>query len=108
MSLEALAQMRSKGQAPVAVWVTVGPCSWPGCIAVTESPERMDWRPVVGLHVDVFDVAGNPELLNRTIDAIDTGYPQAVSVACSAGVVGLTPKHEETLHSIWRHLASHP
>lgn len=110
MSLEALLNLRRKRLTPVVVWVVVGDCpkrliGSPDCIAVPASPEAMDWRPVVGLHVDVFDLSGDPILLDRTLGAIEAAGPKGVGVACDEGVVGLTDEHEFTLRSIRRHLA---
>ena len=112
MSLESLAQMRSTGAAPAAVWVVVGSCpdsikSLPDTVYVKSKPAAMDWRPVFGLHVDVFDMGNDNTLLDETIGAIEAAFPKAVGVACSAGVVGLSDQHEFILKSIRRHLASH-
>lgn len=112
MSIEALIALRKKRHAPAAVWVVVGaaPQRLAGladCIEVKASPAAIDWRAVAGLHVDVFDLTGDADLLNKTIEAIEGGHPQAISVACDHGVVGLSHDHEMTLHKIRRHLAVH-
>jgi hypothetical protein len=112
MSLQSLSRLRVQGGAPKAIWVVVGNCpesirDLPDTIAVTEKPSAMDWRPVVGLHVDVFDLSNDNTLLGETIDAIEKASPKAVGVACDAGTVGLTQDHEFTLNAIRRHLADH-
>ncbi len=112
MSLEALLNLRKQRMTPAVVWVVVGDCpkrliGAPDCIAVTAKPESLDWRPVVGLHVDVFDLSGDPLLLDRTLGAIEAANPKGVGVACDEGVVGLNDEHEFTLRAIRRHLA-HP
>lgn len=112
MSLQALAAMRKSGHAPAAVWVVVGRCpdslkNLPDTIAVNSAPAAMDWRAVVGLHVDIFDLSEDGALLDQTIEAIERAHPLAVGVACTAGVVGLSDEHEFSLRAIRRHLAHH-
>lgn len=111
MSLQTLAALRSNRRSPAAVWVVVGDCpksirEMPDTIAVEANPAAMDWRPVVGLHVDVFDLQRDPMLLLRTMDAIEAAEPKVVCVACDSGVIGLSKEHESVLWRIWRHLAS--
>lgn len=112
MSLQSLTRLRVQGGAPKAIWVVVGNCpesirELPDTIAVTEKPAAMDWRPVVGLHVDVFDLSGDDWLLLQTMDAIEAAKPKAMGVACNAGVLGLSEQHERAMSRIWRHLADH-
>jgi hypothetical protein len=112
MSLQSLARLRVQGGAPKAIWVVVGNCpesirDLPDTIAVTEKPAAMDWRPVVGLHVDVLDLSKDQSLLFQTIEAIEQASPKALGVACDLDVVGLSDQHEFTLKAIWRHLANH-
>jgi hypothetical protein len=112
VSLESLSKLRASGRAPAALWVVVGNCpdsikALPDTIAVTSKPSAMDWRPVMGLHVDVFDLGNDNALLGETIDAIERALPKAVGVACDAGTVGLSEEHEFTLNAIRRHLANH-
>jgi len=112
MSLQSLAALRTSGRAPAAVWVVVGNCPdsikhLPDTVAVAGQPAAMDWRAVVGLHVDVFDLGEDSVLLDQTIEAIERANPLAVGVACTAGVVGLSDEHEFSLRAIWRHLAHH-
>jgi hypothetical protein len=112
MSLQTLTAMRKTGRAPAAIWVVVGNCpdslkNLPDTIAVSRAPAAMDWRPVVGLHVDVFDLSEDAVLLDQTIEAIERAHPLAVGVACTAGVVGLSDEHEFSLRAIRRHLAHH-
>jgi hypothetical protein len=113
MSVESLIKFRLAGRAPAAIWVVVGKCperllNLPDCIAVTAKPASMDWRSVVGLHVDIFDLGDDPALLDETIESVEGGFPSAVGVACDLGVVGLSDEHEFSMRAIRRHLADHP
>lgn len=110
MSLNTLAQLRARGAAPAAIWVVVGDCpdnikDLPDTIAVKDSPEKMDWRPVFGLHVDIFDLQKDEMLLLRTMDAVEAAKPNCIGIACDAGVHGLSEQHERVLWKIWRRLA---
>lgn len=112
MSLASLTALRATGRAPAAIWVVVGSCpdsikSMPDTIAVAAKPAAMDWRPVVGLHVDIFDLSDDPMLLLGTMDAIEAAGPKAIGVACAEGVMGLSEQHERVMTRIWRHLANH-
>lgn len=111
MSLDALIRLRQQHKRPAVVWVVVGAGpkrlhELPDCIEVRGNPESMDWRAVVGLHVDVFDLSGNNDLLDRTIGAIEAASPKGVGVACDMDVVGLDDQHEFYLRAIRRHLAN--
>ena len=108
MSLESLLALRRRGGVPGHVLVFVGNKpnlfeDGPDTVFVQGNPLAMDWRPVVGLHVDVIEV-GNPapDLLNKTIEALDAATTRNGGLACKKGVVGLTPKHEEILLKVWR------
>lgn len=112
MSLESLAKLRMQASAPAAIWVVVGKCPesirhLPDTIAVESKPSAMDWRPVMGLHVDIFDLSNNNALLDETIGAVEQAFPKAVGVACDSGVVGLSERHEFVMRAIRRHLATH-
>jgi len=112
MSLQSLTNLRRSGGAPAAVWVVVGKCpasvaALPDCIAVTGNPVSMDWRPVVGLHVDIFDLSGDDALLDATIGAVEAANPKAVGVACDHATLGLSEQHENAMHQIRRQLANH-
>jgi hypothetical protein len=79
MSLETLRKLRVEGGRPdVLLKVVAGRtplvAANPDIIAVTDAPERMDWRPVVGLPVAFFV----PD------DALDLGE-RAFACACAAG-----------------------
>lgn len=112
MSLETLTKLRMQGGAPAAIWVVVGNCPQsirhlPDTIAVDSKPSAMDWRPVMGLHVDIFDLSHDNALLDETIEAVEKAFPNAVGVACDEGVVGLSERHEFVMRAIRRHLANH-
>lgn len=111
MSLATLSKLRINGQCPPSIWVVVGTCpkrllDLPDCIAVTERPAFMDWRAVVGLHVDVFDLSGDAELLDQTIGAIGAADAGCIGVACDLDTIGLSPEHEKAMKHIRRHLAN--
>ena len=111
MSLSSLLKMRVEREVPASVWVVVGPCperllDLPGCISVTDRPMFMDWRPIVGLHVDVFDLSGNSALLDQTIGALESANAGCIGVCCDLETMGLSPEHEMNMKAIRRHLAN--
>lgn len=105
----ALAQMRRQGMSPASVFVYVGkPPKWvveaADAIVVTSNPRSIDWRPLVGLHVDVVEVGDQGPLFFQTVAAAETGKPQSIGIACAAGVAGLNAAHEQMLKKLQRHL----
>lgn len=111
MSLESLTKLRVYGGTPPAVWVVIGDCperlrNLPDTIEVKSNPGAMDWRSVVGLHVDIFDLADDDMLLLRTMDAIEAAKPKAIGVACQHAVMGLSEQHERAMSRIWSRLAN--
>lgn len=108
MSLESLVKLRTQGHAPTAVWVIVGDSpSWlpdtPSHIFVrpTDTPERMDWRAVVGMHVDLFEMGKYRELLDRVGKAVDAAQVKSCGIACKDGAFGLSKQHEAVLKQIF-------
>lgn len=109
----ALANVRRRGIAPPGVFVYVGkPPKWvteaPDVIVVTANPRAIDWRPLVGLHVDVVEVGSQGPLFFQTVQAAETGKPRSIGIACRAGVAGLNPDHEQLLTRLWRQLDAFP
>ena len=109
----ALANVRRRGIAPPGVWVYVGtPPKWvaesPDVIVVCSNPRAIDWRPVVGLHVDVVEVGDQGALFFQTVNAAEVGKPRSIGVACRAGVAGLNEAHEQLLKKLQRQLNAFP
>ena len=108
MSLQDLASLRLSGRVPAAVWVVVGDrpkalVDGPDIVTIrpTEDVRRMDFRPLIGLHVDVFEAGDYPELFDATVLAIDAAKPKSTGLACRIGVDGLSEKHEAVLRRTW-------
>lgn len=112
MSIHALLKLRQEtGKIPQAVWVVIGQVpsrlkDLPDCIQVQHGAFPPDWRAVVDLHVDVFDLMGSEYLLARTLTALEAAKPKAIGVACHQGVIGLSAQHETAMRRIWRHLGT--
>lgn len=105
----ALANVRRRGITPPSVWVYVGqPPAWfvgaPDVIVVTANPRAIDWRPLVGLHVDVVEVGDQGQLFFQTVNAAETGKPRSIGIACRNGVAGLSAAHEQLLKKLQRQL----
>lgn len=103
MSLKSLIELRTKHRmAPAAVWVLVGDIpAWieeaPDTVLVRPGHSDFDFRPLIGLHVDVFELGDNFSVLDKVIAAIDESHPKSRGLACKAGVAGLNEKHERVL-----------
>lgn len=112
MSLESLKKLRIAGYTPSFMQVLVGniPAWWvDGTDSVTvrpgQSPEAMDWRPVVGLHVDIFELGSHADLLERTGKAVDKSKGRIAGLARKGLFVGVNPAHERTLKKMWELIA---
>ena len=106
MSLQSLIELRKSGSVPNAVWVIVGkPPKWlpdsPDYIVVGPNDTNTDFRALVGLHVDVFDLGNQECHLNAICDAIDASKPKTNGIACSDGFSGLNAAHESMLRRTW-------
>ncbi len=108
MSLQDLTYLRISGKVPSAVWVVVGDrprLTLNGPDIVTISPKddvrRMDFRPLIGLHVDVFENGDYPELFEATALAIDSAKPKTTGLACRSGTSGVSQAHELILKRTW-------
>lgn len=105
----ALANVRRRGITPPAVWVYVGQppeafAGAPDVIVVTANPRAIDWRPLVGLHVDVVEVGDQGPLFFQTVHAAESGKPRSIGIACRNGVAGLNAEHEQLLKRLQRQL----
>ena len=106
---EALASVRRRGVTPPAVFVYVGkPPKWvveaPDVIVVRSNPRAIDWRPLIGLHVDVVEVGDQGPLFFQTVQAAETGKPRSIGIACRSGVAGLNDEHDQLLKRLQRQL----
>ena len=110
MSLATLAEMRRERVRPTAVVKLVaGPmpdwlASRPDVIAVTESPERMDWRPVVGLPFAVFVADGFLDLGERAFECAIAAGGNPLGVAFSDSAHSLTEEAMAPLRRMWEAL----
>jgi len=108
MSLQDLTYLRISGKVPAAVWVVVGDrprmqMDGPDMVHIrpTDDVKRMDFRPLIGLHVDVFENGDYPELFDATALAIDAAKPKTTALATRYGVDGLSPEHNAILKRTW-------
>ena len=109
MSLESLKNLRIDGYKPKAVHVLVGDFpEWANadsdtvCIKPDAILKSMDFRPLVGLPVSVFEIGKFRSLLWKTIHAVEAAKPELLSVASNDGMVGINPEHERVLESLQR------
>ena len=107
MSLEALKALRLGGRVPGYVWVLVGPSK--GLvedsvmqveILETDCPERMDFRPLVGLHVDLIETGPASPLFLKTWDALESAKAKVGGFVRSNEVMGLSEAHENCLRKL--------
>ena len=98
MSLQSLIELRKSGSVPGAVWVIVGNTpKWlpdsPDYIVVNPNNIPTDFRALVGLHVDVFELfdADIDKIwrLEALYDAIEASKPKSVGLANADGFSGL-------------------
>ena len=104
-----LARLRRNGYSPVSVFVFVGkpPKSvepGPDVIVVERNPRAIDWRPLIGLHVDVVEVGDQGDLYRETVQCAESGKPRSIGIACRSGVAGLNDEHEQLLKRLQRQL----
>ena len=109
----ALANVRRRGIAPPGVFVYVGkPPKWvteaPDVIVVERNPRAIDWRPLIGLHVDVVEVGDQGDLYRETVQCAETGKPRSIGLLCRDGIAGLNPDHEQLLTRLRRQLYAFP
>jgi hypothetical protein len=106
MSLQTLIEMRKGGHIPGAVWVIVGkPPKFlpdqPDYIVVNPDNFQTDFRAIIGLHVDVFELVDSNTAqvcrLQALYGGIEASKPKSVGVACSDGIIGLNAAHESML-----------
>lgn len=113
MSLKGLTELRKSGQVPNAVWVLIGDGSSrlednPSVVLIDsrQDPLSIDFRPLVGLHVDVFEVCGDDLFCERIERAIDAARPKSSGLATRHGFSGLNEKHVEMLRKAWELLCN--
>lgn len=112
MSLDTLKKLRIDGYKPKAVHVLVGDApKWANadadtvCIKHGASVKSMDFRPLVGLPVSIFQLGDCNLLLLETIHAVEAVKPELLAIAANAGAVGLNPEHERILENLQRRYA---
>lgn len=108
-----LARLRRNGYSPVSVFVFVGkpPKSvepGPDVIVVERNPRTIDWRPLIGLHVDVVEVGDQGDLYRETVQCAETGKPRSIGLLCRAGIAGLNAEHEQILARLQRTINAIP
>lgn len=102
MSLHTLRQMRLAGSRPALVTVLVGkPPKWlddaPDIVVIDRDPAGMDLRPLMSLPVLTFEIQPNPDLLARTLDALEAEGVEFRGTCGKAGVVGLNERQERAM-----------
>ena len=108
-----LARLRRNGYSPVSVFVFVGkpPKSvepGPDVIVVGRNPRAIDWRPLIGLHVDVVEAGDQGDLYRETVQCVETGKPRSIGMLSRDGIAGLSPDHEQLLTRLRRQLYAFP
>lgn len=110
MSLSAIRSVRMRGHRPGVVTVVVGPVPrWVDdderhiVIGEKDSPERMDWRPVVGLWLAILQTARLPELTAAVMDQAQAAGAKFFGAADHTGtypmVMNAGPEHHAVLRS---------
>jgi hypothetical protein len=115
MSLAAIRSVRLRGHRPGVVTVVIGPI--PGwmdddeqhiVIGENDNPAAMDWRPVVGLWLALFQTARLPELTASVMDHADAAGAKFFGAADHTGtypmVLNSGPEHHAVLRSSWENL----
>lgn len=112
MSLDAIRAVRRQGLRPGFVSLVVGPVPrWldddETVVLIPEdaSPEFMDWRPVVGVNLAVFQTRPLPALTLRAIKAAEAAGAAFYGAADAAGVYPMvknpTDEHRRHLQKTW-------
>ena len=111
MSLQDLTNLRMGGNSPRLVWLIVGDCPRyidPAFdmihIAPGDKPLQVDFRALVMLDVTIYEVGNHNTLFMQTIKAVEAAKPATLSLACRAGVAGVSDQHEEILKTVYRSL----
>ena len=109
MSLDTLRQLRISGYTPPYVWVLVGPAKkWLDdtvsrvLVLDSDCPERMDFRPLVGLEVDLIETGDREPLFLRTWEALDAAHAKVRGFVRRNEIMGLSDAHELCLKKIQR------
>lgn len=113
MSLQSLIDLRKSGQVPNAVWVLIGAKpKWlidsPNIVAIdlAQDPLSLDFRALIGLHVDVFELSGDDAFCERIERAIDAAKPKSSGLATRHGFSGLNDQHIDVLRKAREMLCS--
>lgn len=108
MSLQSLIELRQSGQVPHAVWVLIGSRpKWmpdsPNIVTIDarQNPLSIDFRPLVGLHVDVFELCNDDAFCERIERAIDAAKPKSSGLATRHGFSGVNDAHVDVLRRAW-------
>lgn len=108
MSLQSLIELRKSGQVPAAVWVLIGSKpKWlidsPNIVFVdlSQDPLSLDFRAMIGLHVDVFELCQDETFCERVERAVDSAKPKSSGLATRHGFSGLNEQHVELLRKAW-------
>jgi len=110
MSIESLVKLRVQRKlAPAAVWVVVGDVpAWledePDTVLVKPGHSDFDFRALIGLHVDIFEIGDHRDLLAKVCDAADKAKPRSYGLICLGGISGISQPHELALERIHRML----
>jgi hypothetical protein len=115
VSLSAIRAQRLDNVKPALVSLVIGPApAWfdddETAIVIPEhaSPEFMDWRPVVGLTLAVFQTKPLPELTLRVIGEIERAGANLFGYADHTGAhpltLGATDAHRANLQRTWESL----
>ena len=111
MTIQDLRYLRVSGKVPAFVWVIVGDrpkmqINGPDLVHISPNDDvkRMDLRPLVGLHVDVFECGDYEELFDAAAKAIDAAKPKTTGLASKKGFSGSSIEHEAVLRRTWEML----
>lgn len=105
MSLEALTQLRLKQEFIGECWVIVG--NLPEWLVGNSSyifvnpdkdPMRLDWSPLKGCGVNIFELGNFPHVMDRLGIALDNAKALNCSLASPDGAFGVNQVHERLLN----------
>lgn len=75
---------------------------------VRDKASSIDWRPIVGLHVDFIEVGNQGNRFNETVEIASKANPKSIGMACVCGVAGVNYRHEEVLRKLMRTIHANP
>ena len=113
MGLHDLHNLRLRGKAPAIVLVIVGDAprlvlDEPNVVRISpgDDPRRMDLRPLVGLHVDLYELGDHDELFEAAALAIDSAGPRSTGLASRHGFSGINDEYQRLLRRTWELLCN--